>query len=554
MRSLLCGPRPALVVGVLAVGAYLLGSGVDVFPMDDSYIHFTYARNLAELGRLTFNPSPPDPGVGTSSILWTLLLALGQLTIGVPAAARLLGLAAYLAVIALSWRVARWMIPTDRGATLATCLVALSGNLIWFSLSGMETMLFVALGLGAVVAYRHRRFAAAGLLAGLCALTRIEGVVLLAGMLAVELTHERRARREMVAAVALAMLLLAPWLAYLQSRTGHLLPTTFAGKKQAQVRAALEIVGEMTGAAPRDDGALPWWAAGIYPAGALGYGLAFVAGGAYLPGPRFTPPGELFEMIGGLSLLGLAVALGVFLPLVVVAVQRAVVVVRAADPRHRALALLAVWLALHNLAYWAKLPTPGTASRYQVLNHLACWLLLGAGVAWWRTEPKRREAIAALLLLLGLANGGWWRAVYQSNTRHMAEVRFASADWIATRTPADAVIAAHDIGALGWRMERRCVDLGGLIDGAWLEARRSGRIAEFLRDRGATHLVLPDKHSSETAGFYDYAEFLGLTAAPGLRYVPLTSFENDYASWLRGAAPTWNALPAVTVYRLEYER
>lgn len=554
MRSLLRGPRPALVVGALAVGGYLLGSGLAVFPMDDAYIHFTYARNLAELGRLTFNPAPYDPGVGTSSILWTLLLALGHLTIGVPAAARLIGIAAYLAVIALSWRLARWMIPTDRGATLAACLVALSGNLIWFSLSGMETMLFVALGLGAVVAYRHRRFAAAGLLAGLCALTRIEGVALLAGLVAVELVHERRVGRELVLAVALAMLLLAPWLAFLKLKTGHLLPTTFAGKKQAQVRAALEIVGEMTGAAPSDDGALPWWTVGIYPAGAVGYGLAFVAGGAYLPGPRVTPPGELFAMIGGISLLGLAVALGVFLPLGLVALQRAAAAIRGADPRRRALALLAVWLALHNLAYWAKLPTPGTASRYQVLNHLACWLLLGAGVAWWRTEPKRREAIAALLLLLGLANGGWWRGVYQSNTRHMAEVRFASADWIRARTPADAVIAAHDIGALGWRMERRCVDLGGLIDGAWLAARRDGTITDFLNERGAAYLVLPDKHSSESAGFYDYAEFLGLTTAPGLRYEPLVSFENDYASWLRGAAPTWNALPAVTVYRLKYER
>jgi hypothetical protein len=45
--------------------------------MDDSYIHFVYAENLAEHGGLFFNV-PGEKGVGSSSLLWVLILAAGN--------------------------------------------------------------------------------------------------------------------------------------------------------------------------------------------------------------------------------------------------------------------------------------------------------------------------------------------------------------------------------------------------------------------------------------------------------------------------------------------
>jgi hypothetical protein len=48
------------------------------FPMDDTYIHFVYAQNLVEQGRLMFS-FPSEKGVGSTSLLWVLLLAGGPL-------------------------------------------------------------------------------------------------------------------------------------------------------------------------------------------------------------------------------------------------------------------------------------------------------------------------------------------------------------------------------------------------------------------------------------------------------------------------------------------
>jgi len=57
--------------------AYLWPSPVE-FPMDDAYIHFVYAENLAEHGQLFFS-FPAEKGLATSSFLWVILLAAGRL-------------------------------------------------------------------------------------------------------------------------------------------------------------------------------------------------------------------------------------------------------------------------------------------------------------------------------------------------------------------------------------------------------------------------------------------------------------------------------------------
>ncbi len=45
--------------------------------VDDTYIHLVYARNLAELGELSFNAG--EPTYGATSPLWVALLALVHL-------------------------------------------------------------------------------------------------------------------------------------------------------------------------------------------------------------------------------------------------------------------------------------------------------------------------------------------------------------------------------------------------------------------------------------------------------------------------------------------
>ena len=47
------------------------------FPLDDAWIHQTYARNLAERGEWAFLPGIQS--AGSTAPMWTSVMALGQL-------------------------------------------------------------------------------------------------------------------------------------------------------------------------------------------------------------------------------------------------------------------------------------------------------------------------------------------------------------------------------------------------------------------------------------------------------------------------------------------
>lgn len=65
-----------------------------------------------------------------------------------------------------------------------------------------------------------------------------------------------------------------------------------------------------------------------------------------------------------------------------------------------------------------------------------------------------------------------------------------TAKWIAQNAPPDAVIAAHDIGALGYFDNHNLIDLAGLISPEVIPfIRDEPRIASFLNESGADYLI-----------------------------------------------------------------
>src|SRR5512147_1342414 len=73
--------EPWVVIAVAALAAvlfYLIVSELVFkigFPLDDSWIHLTYARNLAEHGEWAFRLG--ERSAGSTSPLWTALLSIG---------------------------------------------------------------------------------------------------------------------------------------------------------------------------------------------------------------------------------------------------------------------------------------------------------------------------------------------------------------------------------------------------------------------------------------------------------------------------------------------
>jgi hypothetical protein len=104
----------------------------------------------------------------------------------------------------------------------------------------------------------------------------------------------------------------------------------------------------------------------------------------------------------------------------------------------------------------------------------------------WFVQTLWQGSMAVLLMLfvvLGARSYGQDVAVIESEM-------VATAKWISANLPADAIIAAHDIGALGYFDNHEIIDLAGLISPEVIPfIRDEARLAVFLDERGADYLV-----------------------------------------------------------------
>jgi hypothetical protein len=73
-RDLLILAAAVIVIAVIYLLASYFNYGIG-FPLDDSWIHQTYARNLAQRGEWAFRPGIPS--AGSTAPLWSALLAIG---------------------------------------------------------------------------------------------------------------------------------------------------------------------------------------------------------------------------------------------------------------------------------------------------------------------------------------------------------------------------------------------------------------------------------------------------------------------------------------------
>ncbi len=435
---------PALAftaLSLLSLAVYLAAArlgGFTGFPLDDAWIHQTYARNLATLGQFAFVLG--QPSAGSTSPLWTALLALGYLlrieyhvwTYALGGA--LLALNAWLA-----YRLALDLWPTRPAAALSAGLfVALEWHLVWAAASGMETLLFSALALAVFVTSRQRP-ALAGWCVGLSVLARPDGLTLLPFALARAFARPRPVRGLLACGAAFAVVF-APYLVFNYLLSGAIWPNTFYAK-QAEYAALL--------AAP------------------------------------------LLTRLGRVGLLPFVGATALLAPGLVAAALR-----WGRERRWGALLPLG-WVGVFVAAYAVRLPVTYQHGRYLIpVIPILCAVGVGGLSELLRLRaPKllprvlsRVWALAAALVLLVFLGAG--AQAYGRDVAIIETEMVAAARWVNVHTPPGALIAAHDIGALGYFGGRPILDLAGLVSPQVIPfLRDESRLWDWLAASGADYLV-----------------------------------------------------------------
>jgi hypothetical protein len=446
------------------------------FPLDDGWIHQTYARNLAYTGQMSYVPG--QPSAGSTSPLWTILLSIGYLLqLDYRLWTCFLGAVGLALTAWTAYRLAHRLFPDQPWAAPLTGLFcALEWHLVWAAFSGMETILFTWLTLLTMnllticsspfairhspFAIRYSLFAIAGIVAGLLTLARPEGL-LLVGLVGLALFWHawREARWQGVLAVAgygLAFaVVISPWLAFNLCVSGQPFPNTFYAK-QAEYRAMLS---------------LPLWTRLTHVL------LPTVAGAQFL-----LVPGFLYAAFRALHSPP-----------------------RPAPHAPRTASLPLLWWLLTVLVYALRLPVHYQHGRY-LIPTIPILVIFGS----WGTLSlvrldshqtivralSRAVSIAALVLLLIFWIIG--ACAYATDVGFIQGEMGAVAHWLEANTPSDALIAVHDIGAVGYLVDRPLLDLAGLITPEVVPfIADEGRLLAFMEKKGADYVVFfPDWSSA----------------------------------------------------------
>ena len=239
----------ALVAVLVFVFATMVSGGAG-FPLDDGWIHQTYARNLARTGRWEYVPGITS--AGSTAPLWTLWLALGYL-LRVPHLfwAYLSGALSlvWMCLVAVRLWQTLWPDQRERG-WIVGILMAGTWPLVWAAASGMETVLFIALGLQAILTYLRvgqSKWGAAyvGLWSGCMILVRPDGLPLLLLLTVAlfsgqpELKRKQQFRNAVICLLG-AGLPLIPYFLFNRWASGQWWPNTFYAK-QSEYQSLLVV-------------------------------------------------------------------------------------------------------------------------------------------------------------------------------------------------------------------------------------------------------------------------------------------------------------------------
>ncbi|MBI1279355.1 MAG: hypothetical protein GC179_14600 [Anaerolineaceae bacterium] len=456
-----------LIAAILAVALYVLTANGG-FPLDDSWIHQVYGRNLAETGMWAFVPGVPS--AASTSPMYTVLLAIGyKVGISFKLWTYTLGIVALWVAGMLGGRMTERLLPDQKVVRLYGGLsIIFAWHLVWAAASGMETMLFSMWTIVLLyVGWRELdersqnardvvlRGGVFGVAAAFATITRPEGVALagLIGLISLVVQPQKSwklfAMWGIGAAIAF-LLAISPYFALNLHLTGGLLPDTAAAKQAENAPLLLDS----------------------YPTRLMSMLLPLVAGVQI-----FFVPGVIYLIVQQLRPL-------------------------RQDKRGLLLIVPVLWSLGLIALYAARLPAYYQHGRY-VIPALPAFIVIGVAGTIQLIMVGRKSVAGRVLtrslaisLLLALAFFFFQGAgVYARDVRIIDEEMVASAHWIKDHIPPDEMLAIHDIGAVGYFAPRPILDLAGLVSPEIIPfILDKDQLWQWLQQRNARYLMaFPDQ-------------------------------------------------------------
>jgi hypothetical protein len=507
------------------------------FPLDDSWIHQEIARNLVQHHSFGFTPGVMSSG--SSSTLWTIILALNYILF--PTHSPVLFPLILNSILLILSGVLLWRMAVLDGLpqlyVLALALLpALSGNYVWLAFIGMEHVLFVTLSLTAILLWFNSGDAASreaprnsvstsiftGLALGALGMTRPEGLALSVLLFALYRWCGRTLADVLrSAAVAVQFLVVSFVINFMTS--GTLLPMTLRGRRYLFNGTDKLHVGRSTVRA------------------------------LTIETYQKVIQHNFFHTTRGWAMI-----------FVVLAFYGCFVLLRRFPKRT---AVLVLWAILHYASYCFTLPATGHGGRYQpfvlllfpALLSIALFDLIALAFLLFRSRgsallrPMQTFALVAVAALTAVTLPRWSVALGDS-IYNIDNCHLKMAEYLNDHYPAGTKMGVFDIGAIGYFSHIDLIDLGGLVDRNYLPYLLSGRVPQYLQEKGVDYIILahngPEGDVDGTGSPTRFGDALHFFHNPALRLEEVHTEGIDYPTWHSSYLYTQHAYRYQTLYRI----
>jgi len=417
------------------------------FPLDDAWIHQTYAKNLVALRSWSYTGAKISGG--STSPLWTLLISTGYLVSNKWGIVWtfLLSISSFICLVVFAILALQKLSGMERNWKLLIpgVVIATEWHLLWGTASGMETILY-SLGvvlLFFVMLHDNINWLVVGILEGLLIWVRPDGLTLLGPIILIfifELQKKKGNWKNLSAFLFPFILLLCAYFGFNYLTNGQFFPSTFYAK-QVEYQQLLT--------APLSSRILNEFSPIMTGAGVI------------------LLPGFLIEIWDSFR-----------------------------KKKYKAIGFI-LWVLGFVILYADRLPVIYQHGRY-IFPVIAIYFILAlAGVIKAIDaihQSKTRNLLSmgwiGAILILSVSFYSIGIKTYREDLQAVNELMVQPAQWVAENIPSNQIIAVHDIGAVGYFTQNPLIDLAGLVNSDVIPFMHDEKdLLNYMKTSGASYFL-----------------------------------------------------------------
>ncbi|MCI0473320.1 MAG: hypothetical protein L0Y76_07045 [Ignavibacteria bacterium] len=452
----------SLILSVVYIYSANSVNGGFGFPLDDPWIHLTFAKNLVDYHSFSYFRTEMATA-GSTSPLYTLILAAGFLiSRNEMILSYILGVAFLIMSSVFFYKLSSVdFLKENVYAILAAAIFVTDKWMNFVSASGMETTMFIFILIATAYFYRQRNAVPFAVFLSLIMWSRPDGVAFIGALIAdyfivmkfVKTDRELKlfSKNDFIKIGITAAVFLILYFAMNLVLSGSLLPNTYNAKLTyyaPEFRSRAEFL---------QNEVWKYFTAGSYGIIMIGFiaGVIFALKGLFKK--KYTP-----------------------------------------------YIMYILFIAALVFVYWYKLPYAHRFGRYMM--PVIPFFILVASLGYrdlFKTAAKYLNTakiatggiVIILMLILGLSFSNYIdnKSNYSAECRYISDRQVAAALWIKNNTTEGDIIATHDVGAIGYYSDRKIVDVAGLVTPGLIDKISDINYVSYMKDvldkSGVTYLA-----------------------------------------------------------------